>query len=61
MVSPASFRSTVHQLVDDVGAFQTNPFIDPGYQAYVAKRNEAFQSEWARQQQNMSRPRRSGW
>jgi len=31
----------------------TNPFIDPdGYKAYVAERNETFQKEWARQQQN---------
>jgi metallo-beta-lactamase class B len=30
-----------------------NPFIDPdGYKAYVAERNETFQKEWARQQQN---------
>jgi metallo-beta-lactamase class B len=31
----------------------TNPFIDPdGYKAYVAERNETFQKELARQQQN---------
>jgi metallo-beta-lactamase class B len=31
----------------------TNPFIDPdGYKAYVAERNETFQKERARQQQN---------
>jgi metallo-beta-lactamase class B len=31
----------------------TNPFIDPdGYKAYVAERNETFQKEWSRQQQN---------
>jgi metallo-beta-lactamase class B len=30
-----------------------SPFIDPdGYKAYVAERNETFQKEWARQQQN---------
>ncbi len=30
-----------------------NPFIDPdGYKTYVAERNESFQEEWARQQQN---------
>jgi metallo-beta-lactamase class B len=30
-----------------------NPFIDPdGYKACVAERNESFQKEWARQQQN---------
>jgi metallo-beta-lactamase class B len=36
-----------------------NPFVDPdGCQAYIAERNNTFQKEWTRQQQNPGSPAR---
>ncbi|HLK61994.1 MAG TPA: subclass B3 metallo-beta-lactamase [Bryobacteraceae bacterium] len=35
-----------------------NPFIDPaGYQAYVSEREQAFRTEWQRQQKNPGSPK----